>query len=97
MLTWLDGNSQKFIHRSASRLGWYAVGTAMGWLIFTHHDFHDLAVNGQLVCMIGAIAAILRAFAAGTVVNTPSLTDWDEGLLLNLIGLGIHITLRRLS
>ncbi len=93
----LDAQSRRFVHESAIRLSWYAGGTVLGWLIFTSHTMGDLAANFQLVCMIGAIVAIVRAFSARSRVNTPSLNDWDEGMLLNLLGLGTHMSRMLLS
>ncbi len=97
LLDRLDDQSRRFVHGSAIRLGWYAGGTVLGWLIFTSRTVGDLAANFQLVCMMGAIVAVVRAFSARSRVNTPSLNDWDEGMLLNLLGLGTHMSRMLLS
>jgi hypothetical protein len=93
----LDGESRKLVHRATIRLGWYAGGTVLGWLVFTRHSLGELATDIQFMCTLGAMMAIMRGYIAKTRINTPSLNDWDEAMLLNLLGLGVHLSKQMLS
>ena len=96
MLARLDAGSRLFCQRSAVRLGCYASVAASAWLLFTGHSADDFANNLQLACTLGAFLAVGRAYRLSERINGPALNSWDEGMVLNLLSLGIHI-LQRVS
>jgi hypothetical protein len=91
-ITQLDIKSREFARSSARRLVWYAGCVAFGWLVFSTHSMTDLANSSQFACTLGAIIAIARGFGTRERIDTQILTYWDEGLLLNLIAVGLHLT-----
>jgi hypothetical protein len=93
-MTYLDIGSREFARRSGLRLAWYAGWATFGWLLFSTHSVAELASGFQFACTLGAIVAVGRAFGAGMRVDARTLTYWDEGLLLNLIAVGMHLTRR---
>jgi hypothetical protein len=87
-----DTESREFARGVARRLAWYAGCVAFGWLLFSTHSMSDLANSSQFACTLGAIIAIARGFGTCERIDTQTLTYWDEGLLLNLIAVGLHLT-----
>ena len=92
----LDIKSAEFAKHSARRLAWYVGCAAFGWLLFSTHSMAELADGFQFVCTLGALVSVGRALGTGVRIDACTLTFWDEGLLLNLIAVGIHLT-RRLA
>ncbi|HEY0184665.1 MAG TPA: hypothetical protein VGC09_17840 [Rhodopila sp.] len=93
-LACFDTQSRAFAREAARRLLWYAGCVAFGWLAFSTHSVTDLVNSAQFACTLGALIAVARAFGAGVRVDARRLTFWDEGLLLNLMAVGLHLTRR---
>ena len=94
MLVRLDAGSRLFCQQSVVRLGWYGSVSVIAWLLFTGRSMDDFASNLQLACTVGAFLAVGRAYRFGERVNGPALNSWDEGIVLNLLSLGVHILQR---
>jgi len=93
-ITRLDIESREFARHLAHRLAWYVGWATFGWLLLSMHSVADLANGLQFVCTLGAIISIGRAFGTGARIDSNTLSYWDEGLLLNLIAVGMHLTKR---
>lgn len=93
-LSRLDAESRAFGRRSALRLAWYGGCAALGWLLSSRHSLPALVNGIEFACTVGAVLATCRALQARTRVDLPSLSYWDESLMLSFVSLGLDLGMR---